>query len=297
MKLLDYIKSLLSSRYGRIGAMLLLASATASCATEYVNQLSQVSTNTTDFHIPTAMSVDACKVAIRDHDVNTGHELDPNNIRLMNWNIQKGTAQTWKVDYDSLATQKDLVLFQEASLSSETINNMDETKHWSFAPGYRTQGAITGVLTLSSIQPLTQCSFVNLEPLLRTPKATSITQYALTGSEETLVVVNVHAVNFSLGLGAFEDQFRQIAETLAEHDGPVILSGDFNTWRARRMEIIASLALGLELEALQFDDDFRKRFMGRALDHIYVRGLSVVNSDTHAVVTSDHNPMSVTLKM
>ena len=63
------------------------------------------------------------------------------------------------------------------------------------------------------------------------------------------------------------------------------------------MEIIESLASGLELESLQFDEDLRKRFMGRVLDHIYVRGLSVVTSDTHAVVTSDHNPMSVTFKM
>jgi endonuclease/exonuclease/phosphatase (EEP) superfamily protein YafD len=289
--------SFLPSRFPRMGLLLLVASVTASCASQYVSQLSQVSTNSTVFHIPTAVSVDTCRDTLREHDVDTGQELDSNNIRLVNWNIQKEIEKNWKIDYDSVATEKDLVLIQEASLRSETINDMDGTKHWSFAPGYRTPGEITGVLTLSSIRPLTQCSFVNLEPVFRTPKATNITQYALTNTEKTLVVVNVHAVNFSLGVGAFREQFAQISDTLSEHTGPVILSGDFNTWGARRMAIIEKMALGLELDPLQFDDDHRVRVMGRAIDHIYVRGLIVVETATHAVIASDHNPMSVTLRM
>jgi endonuclease/exonuclease/phosphatase (EEP) superfamily protein YafD len=70
-----------------------------------------------------------------------------------------------------------------------------------------------------------------------------------------------------------------------------------NTWRKKRMEIIEELALDLNLESLQFNEDKRVRVMGRPLDHIFVRGLSVVTSQTHDVSTSDHNPMSVTLKM
>ena len=85
------------------------------------------------------MSVDACKVAIRDHDVNTGHELDPNNIRLMNWNIQKGTAQTWKVDYDSLAMQKDLVLFRIAAGVSILIGCVGLFGLMSFMANQRTK--------------------------------------------------------------------------------------------------------------------------------------------------------------
>ena len=92
---------------------------------------------------------------------------------------------------------------QEASLRQETINDIDSSRHWSFAPGYTLDGEITGVMTLSRSRPLTQCSFTSLEPLLRTPKATSVTEYGLTGPELTLVVVNIHAVNFSMGTGAF----------------------------------------------------------------------------------------------
>jgi endonuclease/exonuclease/phosphatase (EEP) superfamily protein YafD len=51
------------------------------------------------------------------------------------------------------------------------------------------------------------------------------------------------------------------------------------------------------LTALQFAEDHRVQFFGQALDHIYVRGLTAIRTDTNDVETSDHNPMSVTLGM
>lgn len=294
---IEHTRSILAMRLSRAGLLLFVASLTASCASQYVNQLSQVSVNSSSIHMPTELSSDACRDALGQPVVSVDGELDGSNIRLVSWNVRKQTGRNWKHDYDKLASGADLVLFQEASLRTESINDMDATMHWSFAPGYRTNGEITGVLTLSRIKPLVQCSFVNLEPVFRTPKATSITQYGLSGTDETLVVVNVHAVNFTLGMGAYRDQFNQIAETLSQYSGPLILSGDFNTWRARRGELVADLAARLDLEELQFADDYRVRFLGQALDHIYVRGLAVVQTDTSSVETSDHNPMSVTFSL
>lgn len=277
--------------------LLFVASLTASCASQYVDQLSQVSTNSTSYHIPTELSTEACRDALMLPTIDVANELDARNIRLLNWNVHKQVGMQWKSDYDQLSSDKDLVLIQEASLRTASINDIDATMYWSFAPGYRTGGEITGVLTLSSKKPLVQCSFVNLEPVLRTPKATSITQFGLSGTDETLIVVNVHAVNFTLGMGAYTEQFDQIAAALEHHRGPLILSGDFNTWRARRGELVEGLATKLQLRELQFAEDHRVQFFGRALDHIYVRGLSVIRTDTSNVETSDHNPMSVTLSM
>ncbi|MDZ7642924.1 MAG: endonuclease/exonuclease/phosphatase family protein [Woeseiaceae bacterium] len=145
------------------------------------------------------------------------------------------------------------------------------------------------------MRPLTQCSFASIEPLLRTPKGTSISQYGLAGDDRSLVVVNVHAVNFSLGLGVFERQFERIGEVLAAHDGPLILSGDFNTWRPGRQRIIDGLAAALGLSPVTYAEDFRPRVFGQAIDHIYVRGLTTITSSTSDVTTSDHSPMTVTL--
>jgi len=211
--------------------------------------------------------------------------------------VRKTRAPRWRDDFDAYENGADLVLFQEASIREETIAEMDSSRHWSFAPGYSKRGEITGVMTLSGVKPLTQCSFMHAEPWLRTPKATSITEYGLTDTDQTLVVANVHAVNFSWGTGAFEQQFEEIRQVLENHDGPIILSGDMNTWRAKRTQIVSDLASSLELIAIEFERDHRVRFFGSALDHIYVRGLQTLDAGTSVVDTSDHNPMTAVLGM
>ena len=241
--------------------------------------------------------VTVCRDMLASADPTGMGELDATNIRLFNWNVHKSRGQNWYDDLESFANSADLILFQEASLREESINELDSSRHWTFAPGYRKNGEITGVMTLSTIKPLTQCSFAHVEPLLRTPKATSVTQYALSDTELTLVVVNVHAVNFSLGLGAFSKQFEQIGDLLESHVGPVIISGDLNTWRPKRVQIIDEFAASLDLTAVTFADDHRVKFFGNTLDHIYVRGLRALDTNTEVVETSDHNPMSAVFSM
>jgi endonuclease/exonuclease/phosphatase (EEP) superfamily protein YafD len=53
----------------------------------------------------------------------------------------------------------------------------------------------------------------------------------------------------------------------------------------------------LGLEKLDYDEDHRKRFLGQPLDHIYIRGLEVLEATTRKVGSSDHNPMSVHLRL
>ncbi|MBT8079868.1 MAG: endonuclease/exonuclease/phosphatase family protein [Gammaproteobacteria bacterium] len=241
--------------------------------------------------------VAACRDSLAESMRGKGPALDPAQIRLLNWNIQKNQARNWQDDYHSYVAETDLILIQEIALRDDSASDLLQTRFLSFTPGYRRAGEVTGVMTLSSIEPLTRCSFVNFEPVLKTPKTTNITEFALHATDETLVVVNLHAVNFSLGLGAFRRQFEQIGRALREHSGPIILSGDFNTWRKKRLMIVAELADALQLTAVEFDNDLRKRAFGNYLDHIYIRGLSAVESATRAVETSDHNPMSVFLSM
>ena len=50
------------------------------------------------------------------------------------------------------------------------------------------------------------------------------------------------------------------------------------------------------MSPVRFDEDNRKKMFGRYLDHVYVRGMDVVEATTRVVTTSDHNPMFVRLK-
>ena len=54
------------------------------------------------------------------------HELNSSEIRLVNWNIQKGGDPDWTSDLESLMGEPDLMVFQEAAVESsdwETVGN------------------------------------------------------------------------------------------------------------------------------------------------------------------------------
>ncbi|MBT8108695.1 MAG: endonuclease/exonuclease/phosphatase family protein [Gammaproteobacteria bacterium] len=244
-----------------------------------------------------ASHADLCAASLAGAAVPGYAPLDSGDIEILNWNIQKGGNPGWRDDLDAFVDQPDLLLFQEAALSPDDWSHLAAEQHTSFAPGYRTRQALTGVMTVSAAQPLTQCNLVSHEPWLRSPKATMVSEYALTDTDETLLVVNVHSVNFTFGLRDFSSQISEIESVVESHSGPVLLSGDFNTWRGRRAEIVQQAAESLGLEKLDFAVDHRKRIFGQALDHIYVRGFEVVHATTQQVQTSDHNPMSVRLRL
>ena len=196
-----------------------------------------------------------------------------------------------------MAGNKDLVLIQEARLEQQPVEVLERAQYWSFAPGYKTAAASTGVMTLSNTTPLTHCYLTDREPWLRSPKAISITEFELAATDETLAVVNVHAVNFTIGVADFQKQIAKIEAALEAHRGPVILAGDFNTWRNGRLTVLREIAERLRLDELSFDIDNRVTPFGSVVDRIFVRGLYAIDASTQIVESSDHNPMSVTLSM
>ncbi len=239
----------------------------------------------------------SCRQMLKQVPDQSAASLDPAAIRLLNWNIQKGKQLGWQTDLSALTADSQLVLMQEAALDPEMISAERLASYWSFAPGYREDDTLTGVLTLSSIEPLTHCNLTAWEPWLRSPKATDITEYALTGTSKTLVVVNLHAVNFTLGVKPYRRQLDRIVTALRDHDGPLIVSGDFNSWRLGRERAVQSLVDELQLIALEYGDDQRVQIFGRPIDHIFVRGLQTVTASAVAVDSSDHNPISVMLSL
>jgi len=223
--------------------------------------------------------------------------LDSADIRLVNWNIQKGGDSQWATDLTTLHGNPDLTVLQEAPLNSTAWDLTLADQYHAFSPGYRTRRSLTGVMTISAVKPLTQCNFVSVEPWIRSAKATVITEYGLTGTDQTLLVVNIHALNFTFGMHAFHKQIGHVQTVMTHHAGPILLSGDFNTWRSGRTDLINEMTGSLGLEMLAYDEDHRKRFIGQPLDHIYTRGLKVLQATTLEVDSSDHNPMSARFRL
>jgi len=173
----------------------------------------------------------------------------------------------------------------------------DKELFWSYSFGFQTNNYNSGLMTLSSVQPDLICSLQSKEPWLRSPKVASITRFQINPKELPLLLVNIHQINFTLGTKAFSNQLEEVLTILKTHEGPIILSGDFNTWSQPRFDILNQLTQELELSPTNFSPDFRKETFGHRLDHFLTRGFDIIRSHTTEVDTSDHNPMTITLSL
>lgn len=223
--------------------------------------------------------------------------LNPERIRVLSWNIQKSNTTGWQQELQRLASQADLVLLQEARLQADVMPILDHQSFGTFAPGYATATQDTGVMTLSTISASAHCALQHQEPWLRTPKATSVSYFKINQSLTNLLVVNLHGVNFTLTADSLTAQLDDIASLIERHTGPVVYGGDFNTWSEARKEALNHSINGLNLRSVAFTDDNRVRVLDNPLDHLLVRGLQVLESQTYQVSSSDHNPISVTLAL
>ncbi len=218
-------------------------------------------------------------------------------LNVLVWNIEKSGNPGWDADLNSLGGRSDLLLIQEASVQAGIATALPQPLYQAFAAGYTTEKHATGVLTLSSVEPSLQCNFTAWEPWLGTPKATNITEYPINGLEQRLLVINLHAVNFSMGLEEFDAQVAALAPLLSQHLGPLIVAGDFNTWSDDRTKSLETFMHSHQLSPVSFSPDERTRFWNMPLDHVYLRGLNLLASSTVEVESSDHNPLMITVEV
>ena len=218
-------------------------------------------------------------------------------LRVLVWNIEKAGNPGWDHDLSSLGTDSDLLLIQEASVQAGIGAALSQPLYQAFAAGYTTEELETGVLTLSAVEPSLQCNLTAWEPWLGTPKATNITEYPIQGLKRRLLVINLHVVNFSVGLEEFIDQVHALDPLLSHHMGPLIVAGDFNTWSNSRTKYLQRFMLSHQLTPVAFNPDKRTRLWNKPLDHVFLRGLNLVEASAVKVKTSDHNPLLFTVEV
>ncbi|MDP4789358.1 MAG: endonuclease/exonuclease/phosphatase family protein [Haliea sp.] len=219
------------------------------------------------------------------------------DIQIVSWNIQKASNAGWAEDLQLFATGAELTFLQEASVAAAIPRAMPETGFLAFAPGYRNASDVTGVLTLSRHAASLECEFSAVEPLLQTPKATSVTEYPLLDRDERLLAINIHSVNFSFGLQRYREQLQALSNVIDRHSGPVLIAGDLNTWNSNRIDALRDFMAAHDLTAVTFMPDLRTTIFGNALDHVLVRGLNAASAVVIPVETSDHNPLLVSLRL
>lgn len=219
-------------------------------------------------------------------------------ITLLSWNTHKELGQKAFNDTFSALLQQyspQLVLLQEAVLDRHTQHYFE---------GYDIATAVNidlrqrqyGVLTASAgaIDASLELKTQNRELRFATKKSLLISSHSLADGR-TLTAVNLHAINF-VSANIFVEEINRLVETLRGRTGPMIVTGDFNTWNKKRMEYVDGFAMTINLSPAKIVNHHHiKRRFAKPLDHLYYRELTLARAeavDTKRV--SDHNPIIAT---
>jgi len=224
--------------------------------------------------------------------------FNASGFSLLSWNIQKENREGWENDFVRLSQNADILIIQEAFLTAELRRLLNRRPYyWHLVIAFEYQDVKTGVLTAATIAPDFLCPLRATEPLIGIPKIILITRYPLANTHHSLTIANIHMINFAPHISAFHDQARQMTEILVNHQGPMILSGDFNTWSEERLAIIEDMAAHLQLEPADFKTDLARKVFGYTVDRIYYRGLTLEEALVIEVTSSDHNPLLVRFRL
>lgn len=219
-------------------------------------------------------------------------------LSVVVWNIHRNGDPGWEHDLAAFASASDLVLLQEATLTRELRERLDRAgRHWAQADAWSFDGVVSGVLTASAEQPRTACVLRATEPLLALPKSALVAWYRIEGRADALAVANVHSVAFTLDTVAYRRQLDAVAGLMADHRGPAILAGDFNTWSADRAAALAEIASRAGFAEAVPRRGARSSFLGMPADYLFVRGLAVDDVWVESVESSDHAPIRATLRI
>jgi endonuclease/exonuclease/phosphatase (EEP) superfamily protein YafD len=219
--------------------------------------------------------------------------------RLMTWNIYKGGNSGLYEDYGRFVDEYDFVVTQEFLLNSsqEQMINKKQTHHWALAKSFQDGGAWTGVATVSKFQPQSSLPLKSPgnEPFSGTPKMSLISVYAIADGR-SLMVVNVHGLNFDIGHNSFKKQITALVEQIKGHTGPMILAGDFNTWAETRRAHLLQKTQELGLSRAQLENPMG--MFSATLDHIFYRDLQMIQEKVISdVSSSDHLPLVLEFKL
>ncbi len=265
-----------------------------------------------------ALSLPGCgyspvqKPFVKTGDSYSSAAIEGSRVRILVWNIHKEVSQDkWKNEFLEIVKNTNnapaIILLQEFRMEKSMHQFfIDDLKlGWEFSGNtyQKKHDAYSGVLTASKTKPSEAEALLSkgLEPFTNTPKAVLLTKYPLQKGTPDLLVVNVHGINFKIGLKDFKAQIRSIADRVRLHDGPVIVAGDFNTWSKTRDNLLNRIFEDVKLKKIEFkskEKDIETTF-GNPLDHIFIsreKFKTVKGSqDVLPAKSSDHQPLFVEL--
>ncbi len=248
-----------------------------------------------------------CPVLVNIQVNKTNNHL-PNTFSLLNWNIYKQQNPQWSEKLNEWASQADLITLQEAKYDQALIDFSQQqqlTYFQNIAFNYKDESY--GVNTLSRVQASQACGTRYPEPWTMVPKTGIATIYPIADttlensspihSKESLLLINLHGVNFTFTAQPLKEQVTPYLQLIKQHKGPILISGDFNTWSEDRTRKIIDTLVSAGFNETQFTKDKRLIVFGRPLDHVFYRGLTLIKAQSISTIASDHSPQLVTFTL
>ena len=213
-------------------------------------------------------------------------KLTASRFHLITWNVHKGQDTGWQEDLERLSKRADFVLLQEAT----QYQNLSTFSTALFVSSFSFNELLSGVKTFTQTQPEWYCGGGVAEPIIQIPKVASVMNLPLEKGN-SLLLINVHLINFEWGISAYQAQLEQLFYFVENHQGPIIMAGDFNAWNEERLNLVNNLIQKYGLDSVALSQDERVRFLDYPLDYIFTRGVKVVRATSEVVTSSDHNPL------
>jgi endonuclease/exonuclease/phosphatase (EEP) superfamily protein YafD len=232
------------------------------------------------------------------------------SVRLLVWNVYKGTHTRFGGEFARLAQNADVIVLQEMSTHGagrgpqETVTAISgHTYVMAHAIQYR--GGFAGCASGATANPVRSKVLLtsNREPIVGTPKSSVVTVYRIAGSGDELLVANTHGMNlagkFTFDLEPFRRQLAAVSEEIARHRGPVVWAGDFNTHDREKTDLLLAETSRLGLAPVHVTGSHRlmKSLQGFVLDHVFTRGLRDVRARAMPGNGSDHTAIELTFRL
>ncbi len=201
--------------------------------------------------------------------------LNSTKLSVLSWNIYKGRKSEYRKSFATLAKGRDLIMLSEATTGSPVSDSFKAITGWEWhlAASFDMKNNIAAGTVLGSAARPSNVHFYrtkDIEPFVKSPKATVLAYYAIPGSSKKLLAISIHGINWD-GDDALERQLNMILPEIKSHNGPVIFAGDFNTKNASRVALTKRLLGTAGLKQVPWENPTKKK----QLDDAYTRGISV----------------------
>lgn len=225
----------------------------------------------------------------------------PDTFGVLCWNVYKQNSkhQGFQPFIQRLTKEKeiDFLLLQEANFRNDkhfTLPNFA----FDAAANLEFRGEFYGVLSASRVESKSAQAYLSegRESLIGPHKSLIMSEYPFEDGS-TLIVLNIHAINFRENKRYYRE-LERFLELMNHHTGPMIIAGDFNSWNKKRIQKLHEIREELGLNTVPFKQvDKVKSFMGNHLDFIFYRGMELLEFSVdkdHGV--SDHHPLFAQFK-